>query len=81
MLKQSLKDSTLVKSPIHISSEVKRLKEVNDTLHQNNENSLQENSSRKNIIQLLIKNKVYLKINQFLTLYQMRHSKRQQKVL
>ena len=37
ILKQSLKDSTLEKSPSDISSEIKRLKEVNDILRQQNE--------------------------------------------
>ena len=60
ILKQSLKDSTLEKSPSDISSEVKRLKEVNDILRQQNESLLQENSSKNTIIQLLIKNQEYL---------------------
>ena len=60
ILKQSLKDSTLEKSPGDISSEVKRLKEVNDILRQQNESLLQENSSKNTIIQLLIKNQEYL---------------------
>ena len=38
ILKQSLKDSALEKSPSDISSEVKILKEVNDILRQQNEN-------------------------------------------
>ena len=60
ILKQSLKDSTLEKSPSDISSEVKRLKEVNDILRQQNESLLQENSSKNTIIQLLTKNQEYL---------------------
>ena len=50
ILKQSLKDSTLEKSPSDISSEVKRLKGVKDILCQQNEGLLQENLS---IMQLL----------------------------
>ena len=60
ILKQSLKDSTLEKSPSDISSEVKRLKEVNDILRQQNESLLQENSSKNTIIQLPIKIQEYL---------------------
>ena len=60
ILKQSLKDSTLEKSPSDISSEVKRLKEVNGILCQHNENLLQKNSSNNTIVQLLIKNQEYL---------------------
>ena len=60
ILKQSLKDSTLEKSPSDISSEVKRLKEVNDILRQQNESLLQENLSKNTIIQLPIKNQEYL---------------------
>ena len=60
VLNQSLKDSTLGKSPSDISSEVKRLKEVNDILRQQNESLLQENSSKNTIIQLLTKNQEYL---------------------
>ena len=63
ILKQSLKDSTPEKSPSDISSEVKRLKEVNDILLQQNESLLQKNSSKNtiiHIIQLLIKNQEYL---------------------
>ena len=56
ILKQSLKDSTLEKYPSDISSEVKRLKEVNDILRQQNESLLQGNLSKNTIIQLLIKN-------------------------
>ena len=59
ILKQSLKDSTLEKSPNDISSEAKRL-EVNDIPHQQDESLLQENSSKNTIIQLLIKNQEYL---------------------
>ena len=46
ILKQSLKDSTLEKSPSDISSEVKRLKEFNDIPRQQNESLLLENSSK-----------------------------------
>ena len=60
ILKQSLKDSTLEKSPSDISFEVKRLKELKDILCQQNESLLQENSSKNFIIQLLIKNQEYL---------------------
>ena len=60
ILKQSLKDFTLEKSPSDISSEVKKLKEVNGILRQQNESLLQENSSKNTIIQLLIKNQEYL---------------------
>ena len=60
ILKQSLKDSALEKSPSDISFEVKRLREVNDILHQQNESLLQENWSKNTIIQLLIKNQEYL---------------------
>ena len=60
ILKQSLKDSTPEKSPSDISSEVKRLKEVNNILCQQNESLLQEKSSKNTIIQLLIKNQEYL---------------------
>ena len=60
ILKQSLKDSTLEKSPGDISSEFKKLKEVNDILRQQNESLLQEHSSKNTIIQLLIKNQEYL---------------------
>ena len=60
ILKQSFKDSTLEKSPSDISSEVKRLKEVNDILRQQNESLLQENLSKNTIIQLPIKNQEYL---------------------
>ena len=60
ILKQSLKDSTPEKSPSDISSEVKRLKEVNGILLQQNESLLQKNSSKNTIIQLLIKNQEYL---------------------
>ena len=60
MLKQSLKDFTLEKSPSDISSEVKKSKEVNDILRQQNESILQENSLKNTIIQLLIKNQEYL---------------------
>ena len=60
ILKQSLKDSTLEKSPSDISSEVKRLKEVNGILCQHNENLLQKNPSKNTIVQLLIKNQEYL---------------------
>ena len=60
ILKQSLKDSTLGKSPSDISFEVKRLREVNDILRQQNESLLPENSSKNTIIQLLIKNQEYL---------------------
>ena len=48
ILKQSLKDSTLEKYPSDISSEVKRLKEVNDILCQQNESLLQGNLSKNN---------------------------------
>ena len=61
ILKQPLKESTLEKSPIDISSEVKRLKEIKDILRQQNENLLQENSSEIIMIQLLIKSQEYLK--------------------
>ena len=60
ILKQSLKYSTLEKPPSDISSEVKRLEEVNDIPRQQNESLLQENSSKNAIIQLLIKNQEYL---------------------
>ena len=60
ILKQSLKDSTLEKYPSDISSEVKRLKEVNDILCQQNESLLQGNLSKNTIIQLLIKIQEYL---------------------
>ena len=60
ILKQSLKDSTVEKSPSDISSDVKRIKEVNDILRQQNDSLLQENSSKNTIIQLLLKNKEYL---------------------
>ena len=60
ILKQSLKDSTLEKYPSDISSEVKRLKEVNDILRQQNESLLQGNLSKNTIIQLLIKIQEYL---------------------
>ena len=60
ILKQSLKDSTLEKSPSDISFEFKKLKEVNDILRQQNESLLQEHSSKNTIIQLLIKNQEYL---------------------
>ena len=60
ILKQSLKYSTLEKSPSDISLEVKRLEEVNDIPRQQNESLLQENSSKNAIIQLLIKNQEYL---------------------
>ena len=60
ILKQSLKDSALEKSPSDISFEVKRLREVNDILRQQNESLLQENWSKNTIIQLLIKNQEYL---------------------
>ena len=60
ILKQSLKDSTLEKSTSDISSEVKRLKELNDILRQQNENLLQENSSKNTTMQLLSKNQEYL---------------------
>ena len=60
ILNQSLKDPTLEKSPGDISSEFKRLKEVNDILRQHNESLLQENSSKNTIIQLLTKNQEYL---------------------
>ena len=60
ILKQSLKDSTLEKCPSDISSEVKRLKEVNDILRQQNESLLQGNLSKNTIIQLLIKIQEYL---------------------
>ena len=56
ILKQSLKDSTLENPPSDISFEVKRLKELNDILRQQNESLLQVNSSKNTIIQLLIKN-------------------------
>ena len=55
ILKQSLKDSTLEKSPSDISSEVKSLKELNDIIRQQNKNLLQGNSSKNTIMQLLIK--------------------------
>ena len=61
ILKRSLKDSTLEKSPSDIFCKVKRLKEVNDILRKQNENLLQENSSNNTIIQLLIKNQEYLR--------------------
>ena len=60
ILKQSLKDSTLEKSPSDISSEVKILKEVNDILRQQNESLLQENLPKNTIIHLLTKNQEYL---------------------
>ena len=60
ILKQSLKDSTLEKSPSDISFEVKRLKELDDILRQQNESLLQENSLKNTILQLLIKNQEYL---------------------
>ena len=60
ILKQLLKDSTLKKSPSDISFEVKRLKEVNNILRQENEFFLLENSSKNTIIQLLIKYQEYL---------------------
>ena len=60
ILKQSLKDSALEKSPSDISFEVERLREVNDILCQQNESLLQENWSKNTIIQLLIKNQEYL---------------------
>ena len=60
ILKQSLKDSALEKSPSDISFEVKKLREVNDILRQQNESLLQENWSKNTIIQLLIKNQEYL---------------------
>ena len=46
ILKQSLINSTLEKSPSNISFEVKRLKEVNNILRQQNESLLQENLSK-----------------------------------
>ena len=55
ILKQSLINSTLEKSPNNISFEVKRLKEVNNILRQQNESLLQENLSKNTIIQLLLK--------------------------
>ena len=42
IIKQSLKDSTLEKSPSDISFEFKKLKEVNDILRQQNESLLRE---------------------------------------
>ena len=60
ILKQSLKNSTLEKSPSNISFEVKRLKEVNSILRLQNESLLQENLSKNTIIQLLIKTHIYL---------------------
>ena len=60
ILKQSLKDSTVEKSPSDISSDVKRIKEVNDILRQQNDSLLQENSSKNTIIQLFLKNQEYL---------------------
>ena len=60
ILKQSLKDSILEKSPSDISSKVTRLQGVNDILRQKNESLLQENLSKNTIIQLLIKNQEYL---------------------
>ena len=60
ILKQSLKDSALEKSPSDISFEVKRLRELNDILRQQNGSLLQENWPKNTIIQLLIKNQEYL---------------------
>ena len=60
ILIQSLKNSTLEKSPSDISSEVKRLKEFNDILRQQNGSLLEESSWKNTIIQLLIKNQEYL---------------------
>ena len=51
ILKQSLKGSALEKSRSDISPEIKRLKEVNDILHQQNESLFQENLSKNTIIQ------------------------------
>ena len=59
ILKQSLKEFTLEKSPSDISYKVKRLKEVNGLLRQQNENLLQGNSSKSTIIQLLVKIQEY----------------------
>ena len=60
ILIQSLKNSTLEKSPSDISYEVKRLKEFNDILRQQNGSLLEESSWKNTIIQLLIKNQEYL---------------------
>ena len=70
ILKQSLINSTLEKSPNNISFEVKRLKEVNNILRQQNESLLQENLSKNTIIQLLLKKSyiyIYIYIYQIVT--------------
>ena len=68
ILKQSLKEFTLEKSPTDISYKVKRLKEVNGILRQQNENLLQGNSSKSTIIQLLVKIQEYLNKSVYNTL-------------
>ena len=68
ILKQSLKEFTLEKSPSDISYKVKRLKEVNGILRQQNENLLQRNSSKSTIIQLLVKIQEYLNKSVYNTL-------------
>ena len=68
ILKQSLKEFTLEKSPSDISYKVKRLKEVNGILRQQNENLLQGNSSKSTIIQLLVKIQEYLNKSVYNTL-------------
>ena len=55
ILKQSLINSTLEKSLSNISFEVKRLKEVNNILRQQNGSLLQENLLKNTIIQLPLK--------------------------
>ena len=68
ILKQSLKEFTLEKSPSDISYKVKRLKEVNGILRQQNENLLQGNSSKSTIIQLLVKIQEYFNKSVYNTL-------------
>ena len=68
ILKQSLKEFTLEKSPSDISYKVKRLKEVNGILRQQNENLLQGSSSKSTIIQLLVKIQEYLNKSVYNTL-------------